>query len=80
MTHTDVWNAIDTFANAHNISCSKLAKMGGLDPTTFNKSKRWSKYGQPRWPSTSSIAKIRNRSSPWFLFDSILDPIFLFFN
>lgn len=58
MTHTDVWNAIDTFANAHNISCSKLAKMGGLDPTTFNKSKRQSKYGQPRWPSTSSIAKI----------------------
>ena len=58
MTHTDVWNAIDTFANAHNISCSKLAKMGGLDPTTFNKSKRQSKYGQPRWPSTKKKKKI----------------------
>ena len=29
-----------------------------VDPTIFNKSKRWSKYGQPRWPSTGSIAKI----------------------
>ena len=58
MTHTDVWYAIDTFAQDHKMSCSGLAKRSGLDPTTFNKSKRWSKYGQPRWPSTNSIAKI----------------------
>lgn len=58
MTHTDVWYAIDTFAQEHKMSCSGLAKRSGLDPTTFNKSKRWSKYGQPRWPSTNSIAKI----------------------
>ena len=58
MTHNDIWNAIDCFAAAHKVSCSGLAKLSGLDPTIFNKSKRWSKYGQPRWPSTSSIAKI----------------------
>lgn len=58
MTHADVWFAIDAFAKDHQVSCSGLAKLSGLDATTFNKSKRWSKYGQPRWPSTNSIAKI----------------------
>lgn len=58
MTHADVWFAIDSFAKDHKVSCSGLAKRSGLDATTFNKSKRWSKYGQPRWPSTNSIAKI----------------------
>ena len=58
MTHADVWFAIDSFAKDHNVSCSGLAKRSGLDATTFNKSKRYSKYGQPRWPSTNSIAKI----------------------
>lgn len=58
MTHSDIWGAIDSFAYSHKMSCSGLAKRSGLDPTTFNKSKRWSKYGQPRWPSTNSIAKI----------------------
>ena len=60
MTHQDIWQAIDEFAFQQNMSCSGLAKFCGLDPTTFNKSKRWSKYGQPRWPSTGSIAKILN--------------------
>ena len=55
MTHAEVWFAIDSFAKDHNVSCSGLAKRSGLDATTFNKSKRWSKYGQPRWPSTNSI-------------------------
>ena len=58
MTHQDIWQAIDNFAIKHNMSCSGLAKISGLDATTFNKSKRWSKYGQPRWPSTCSISKI----------------------
>jgi phage repressor protein C with HTH and peptisase S24 domain len=35
-----------------------LAKRAGLDPTTFNKSKRITNEGKPRWPSTESIAKI----------------------
>ena len=58
MTHAEIWFAIDAFAKEHYVSCSGLAKRSGLDATTFNKSKRWSKYGQPRWPSTNSIAKI----------------------
>ena len=60
MTHKDIWQAIDNFASMQKMSCSKLAKISGMDATTFNKSKRWSKYGQPRWPSTSSIAKVLN--------------------
>lgn len=58
MTHDDVWRTIERFAIEHGMSCSGLAKSSGLDPTTFNKSKRWSKEGQPRWPSTNSISKI----------------------
>ena len=58
MNHYQIWHAIELFAKEHGMSCSGLAKCSGLDPTTFNKSKRWSKEGQPRWPSTNSIAKI----------------------
>ncbi len=58
MTHYQIWHAIELFARAHGLSCSGLAKRSGLDATTFNKSKRFTKYNQPRWPSTSSIAKI----------------------
>lgn len=58
MTHDQIWKAIENFAGAHRMSCSGLAKRSGLDPTTFNRSKRYSKEGQPRWPSTQSISKI----------------------
>ena len=39
------------------MSPSGLAKLAGLDPTTFNKSKRGA-GGKLRWPSTESIAKV----------------------
>jgi phage repressor protein C with HTH and peptisase S24 domain len=39
------------------LSASGLAKKSGLDPTTFNKSKRITADGRERWPSTESIAK-----------------------
>lgn len=58
MNHLDLWCAIDSFAHSLNMSCSGLAKKSGLDATTFNKSKRWTSYGKPRWPSTHSLAKI----------------------
>lgn len=58
MNHQQIWQAIEKFARANNMSCSGLARRGGLDPTTFNKSKRWTKDGKPRWPSTHSLAKI----------------------
>lgn len=37
---------------------SALARRAGLDPTTFNRSKRFAADGRPRWPSTESIAKV----------------------
>lgn len=57
-THDDMWRAIDRLADGHGYSPSGLAKKAGLDPTTFNKSKRVSNDGKPRWPSTESIAKV----------------------
>ena len=58
LKHADIWNAIDQLATAHGFSPSGLARRSGLDPTTFNKSKRVARDGRPRWPSTESIAKI----------------------
>lgn len=57
-THDDIWSAIDRLAEAHGYSASGLAKKAGLDPTTFNKSKRISGDKKPRWPSTESVSKI----------------------
>ncbi|MCU0818720.1 MAG: helix-turn-helix transcriptional regulator [Beijerinckiaceae bacterium] len=58
LTHTQIWTAIDTLARRHGLTPSALAKRAGLDATTFNRSKRQSADGNPRWPSTESIAKI----------------------
>lgn len=58
LTHERIWEAIDRLATGAGYSPSGLAKQAGLDPTAFNKSKRYSSNGKPRWPSTESIAKI----------------------
>ncbi len=58
LKHADVWRAIDRLAETHGMSPSGLARRSGLDPTTFNKSKRVTKEGKQRWPSTESVAKI----------------------
>ena len=57
-THAQIWTGVDRLARAFGYSPSGLAKKAGLDPTSFNKSKRISPDGKPRWPSTESIAKI----------------------
>jgi phage repressor protein C with HTH and peptisase S24 domain len=57
LTHAQVWSAIDRLATRAGLSASGLAKRAGLDPTTFNKSKRFTAEGRARWPSTESIAK-----------------------
>lgn len=57
-THDDIWAAIDRLAEAHGLSPSGLARQAGLDATAFNRSKRISPNGKPRWPSTESLAKI----------------------
>ncbi len=58
LTHAQIWKAIDGLAARNGLSASGLARRAGLDPTTFNKSKRTSPDGRLRWPSTESIAKI----------------------
>ena len=57
-SHDKIWDAIDQLARHHDLSPSGLARKAGLDPTSFNKSKRNSADGRPRWPSTESIHKI----------------------
>jgi phage repressor protein C with HTH and peptisase S24 domain len=57
LTHAQIWNALDRLAARAKLSPSGLAKRAGLDPTTFNRSKRVTPQGRPRWPSTESIAK-----------------------
>lgn len=57
-THPQVWDGIDKLAKEKGWSPSKLAREAGLDPTTFNKSKRHTNQEKPRWPSTESLAKI----------------------
>ena len=57
-SHDRIWAAIDALAERHSLSVSGLAKRAGLDPTTFNKSKRYAVDGRARWPSTKSLAKI----------------------
>jgi len=58
LTHRQIWAGVDRLAARSGLSPSGLAKAAGLDPTTFNKSKRASADGaKPRWPSTESLAK-----------------------
>ena len=57
LTHSQIWNALDRLAAHSGLTPSGLAKKAGLDPTTFNKSKRITPEGRPRWPSTESVAK-----------------------
>jgi phage repressor protein C with HTH and peptisase S24 domain len=57
LTHDQIWTALDRLAERAGLSPSGLAKKSGLDPTTFNKSKRITSDGRERWPSTESVAK-----------------------
>jgi phage repressor protein C with HTH and peptisase S24 domain len=48
MQHSDVWRAIDALAERNGLTASGLARAAGLDPTTFNRSKRQAPDGKPR--------------------------------
>ena len=52
LTHAQIWNALDRLAARSGLSASGLAKRAGLDPTTFNKSKRITPDGRQRWQIT----------------------------
>ena len=57
LTHAQLWTALDRLAARAGLSPSGLAKAAGLDPTSFNKSKRITAQGRERWPSTESVAR-----------------------
>jgi len=57
-SHRAIWDGIDALARRQALSVSALAKLAGLDATAFNVSKRVSKDGRERWPSTESISKV----------------------
>jgi phage repressor protein C with HTH and peptisase S24 domain len=64
LSHSHIWTAIDALAARMGTTPSGLARMAGLDPTSFNKSKRQYHDGstdlspRPRWPSTESLSKL----------------------
>ena len=73
--HLQIWTAIDRLADINGLSPSGLARKAGLDATAFNKSKRFSKEGRERWPSTESLAKVLEVTKTEFLdFGLILKP------
>jgi phage repressor protein C with HTH and peptisase S24 domain len=75
LTHAQVWSAIDRLAARAGLSASGLAKRAGLDPTTFNKSKRMTAQGRARWPSTESIAKaLAATDTPIDAFVALIEP------
>lgn len=57
------WRAIDNLAAAHNISCSRLAQISGMDITALNKSKRIGSDGKEHWMSVGSLVKIMNATN-----------------
>lgn len=60
LSHKQIWAAIDTLAEANRLTPSGLARRSGLDPTSFNKSKRITNAHRLRWPSTESVSKALN--------------------
>jgi len=73
MNHTHIWRAIDALAARKGMTASGLARAAGLDPTTFNKSKRQAPDGKPRWPSTESISRaLAAAEASWDEFAALL--------
>ena len=58
LTYNEIWNGIENLAEQKGLSLSGLAIRAGLDPTSFNRSKRIGADGRKRWPSTESMNKV----------------------
>lgn len=71
LSHHQIWSAIDALAARYQFSPSGLAKKAGLDPTTFNRSKRVTPEGRERWPSTESLSKALEATGADF--DELID-------
>ena len=63
LSHERIWAAIDALAERNGLTPSGLARRAGLDPTSFNKSKRRGNDGRDRWPSTESVSKVLQATS-----------------
>ena len=58
LSYNEIWTGLEKLAAAKGLSLSALAQKAGLDPTSFNKSKRIGTDGRKRWPSTESMNKV----------------------
>lgn len=58
LSYSEIWEGIENLADKEGLSLSALAVKSGLDPTSFNKSKRLGADGRKRWPSTESMNKL----------------------
>lgn len=67
MTHGEIWDAIDSFARSRNMTCSCMARRGGLNATTFNPSKRVGPGGKERWPSMQSVVKVLDANNAYMI-------------
>ena len=56
--HKQIWAAFETIAKRCGMSLSALSTHAGLDPTSFNPSKRSGPGGRERWPSTETLARV----------------------
>lgn len=78
LSHDGIWSALDALAARHGLSPSGLARRAGLDPTSFNKSKRQAADGRARWPSTESLSKVLDATGTSLeVFTSLLSPSLL---
>ena len=58
LSYHEIWEGLENLAKAKGLSLSAMAHKAGLDPTSFNKSKRIGADGRKRWPSTESMNKV----------------------
>ncbi|MBQ3696270.1 MAG: helix-turn-helix transcriptional regulator [Alphaproteobacteria bacterium] len=58
LSYHEIWNGLENLAKAKGLSLSAMAHKAGLDPTSFNRSKRIGADGRKRWPSTESMNKV----------------------
>jgi hypothetical protein len=56
--HKQIWAALEAIAERCGMSLSALSQGAGLDPSSFNPSKRYGPGGRERWPSTETLSKV----------------------
>ena len=64
--HQVMWGTIESIAKSKKMSLPALARAAGMDPTSFNKSKRMSDQ-KMRMPTTTTImAILKTAQMDWF--------------